>query len=185
MPPEKAMQVRTSFADLERMPDDGRRYELYDGEIVVVPTPLPRHQDVVLKITRALDDYARERGGKVFVSPLDIVFSDYNVLQPDVLFFQASRVHLIDLDKVTRHAPDLAVEVLSPSTRKRDRGRKMDIYLRYGVKEYWVVDAVNRSIDRYELIDDGYTLVQSASVADTLRSPLLPELQIPTSSLFD
>ncbi len=61
----------------------------------------------------------------------------------------------------------------------------MDIYLRYGVKEYWVVDPVNRSIDRYELIDDGYALVQSASVTDTLRSRLLPELQIPTSSLFD
>lgn len=179
------MQARTSFADLERMPNDGRRYELYDGEIVVVPAPLPRHQDIVLKITRALDDYARERGGKVFVSPLDIVFSEYNVLQPDVIFFQASRLHLIDLDKVTRHAPDLAVEVLSPSTRKRDRGRKMHIYLRYGVKEYWVVDPVNRSIDRYELTDDGYALVQSASETDTLRSRLLPELQIPTSSLFD
>ena len=60
----------------------------------------------------------------------------------------------------------------------------MDIYLRYGVKEYWVVDPVNRSIDRYELID-GYALVQSASVTDTLRSRLLPELQISTSSLFD
>jgi Uma2 family endonuclease len=185
MPPEKAMQARTSFADLEQMPDDGRRYELYDGEIVVVPTPLPRHQDVVFRIARTLDAYAQNHGGKMFVAPLDIVFSEYNVLQPDVLFFQAARVNLIDLDKVTRHAPDLAVEVLSPSTRKRDRGRKMEIYLRYGVKEYWVVDAANRSIDRYELTGDGYALVQSASVGDTLRSRLLPEWKIPTSSLFD
>lgn len=166
------MHVRTSFADLERMPDDGRRYELYDGEIVVVPTPLPRHQDVVFRIAKTLGAYAEVHGGKMFIAPLDIVFSEYNVLQPDVLFFQASRVHLIDLDTVTCHAPDLAVEVLAPSTRKRDRGRKMDIYLRYGVKEYWVVDPANRSIDRYELIDDGYALVQSASV-------------IPISSLFD
>lgn len=179
------MQVRTSFADLERMPDDGRRYELYEGEIIVVPAPLPRHQDVVYKIAKTLDGYAEKHGGKMFVSPLDIVFSDYNVLQPDVLFFQASRQHLVDPDNVIRHAPDIAVEVLSGSTSSRDRGRKMGIYRQYGVKEYWLVNPLNRSIERHELINDRYTLVQAASVGDTLGSRVLPGLEMPLLSLFD
>lgn len=184
MAPEKAMQLRTSYADLERMPDDGRRHELYDGEIVVVPTPLPRHQDVVFRIARTLDAYGERCGGKMFIAPLDIVFSDYNVLQPDVLFFRASRVHVIDLDKVTRHAPDIAVEVLSPSTRKRDHGRKMEIYEQYGVKEYWLVNPFDRSIERHELVRDRYELRQLALLADTLVSSVLPELEISLVSLF-
>jgi Uma2 family endonuclease len=119
------------------------------------------------------------------VSPLDIMFSDYTVLQPDVLFFEASRQHLIDPDKVICYAPDVAVEELSGSTSDRDRGRKMEIYRQYGVKEYWLVDPVNRSIERYELISDGYTLAQAASVRDTLGSRVLPGLQAPLLSLFD
>ncbi|MCM3879107.1 MAG: Uma2 family endonuclease [Vicinamibacterales bacterium] len=184
MAPEKAMQLRTSYADLERMPDDGRRYELYDGEIVVVPTPLPRHQDVVFRIAKALDAYAERCGGRMFIAPLDIVLSDYNVLQPDVLFFRASRVHLIDLDRVTRHAPDIAVEVLSPSTRKRDHGRKMEIYEQYGVREYWLVNPIDRSVERYELVRDHYEGRRDVRRGDTLTSPLLPELEIPLASLF-
>jgi Uma2 family endonuclease len=178
------MRVRTTFADLERMPDDGRRYELYDGEVVVVPTPLPFHQVVVLRIAMTLDAHAERHGGMVFVAPLDIVFSEYDVLQPDVLFFQASRVHLVDLHKVTRSAPDIAIEVLSPSTRKRDRGRKMETYAAYGVKEYWLVDPSARSIERFELEGRGYHRTQDASAADVLRSSVLPQLQVRVESLM-
>ena len=129
----KIVRPRVSFADLERAPEDGRRYELYDGEVFVVPAPLPRHQVVQHLIAEMLRDYAANRGGFAVPSPIDIVFSDYDVLQPDVVFFKADRRQLVDLDHVIRHAPDLCVEVISPSTQETDRGRKMQLFARYGV----------------------------------------------------
>ena len=140
MAPVKVVRPRISFADLERAPEDGRRYELYDGEVFVVPAPLPRHQVVQLLIAEMLHHFAAEHGGFAVASPIDIVFSDYDVLQPDVVFFSAARANLVDLDRVIRNPPDLCVEVIAPSTQDRDRGRKMQMFARFGVPEYWIVD---------------------------------------------
>ena len=129
----KIVQPRVSYADLERAPEDGRRYELYDGEVFVVPAPLSRHQLTQHQIAAAFYAYAAERGGFVVDSPIDIVFSDYDVLQPDVVFFTHDRRHLVNLDAPIRHPPDVCVEVLSPSTEAADRGRKMQMFARYGV----------------------------------------------------
>src|SRR5215204_3405952 len=107
------VQPRVSFADLERAPEDGRRYELYDGEVYVVPAPIPLHQVVQYAVTELLVERCREYGGFAVSSPIDIVFSEHDVLQPDVVFFGPARAHLVDLHRVIRHAPDLCVEILS------------------------------------------------------------------------
>jgi hypothetical protein len=86
MRPVKAIHPRVSYADLERAPEDGRRYELYDGEVFVVPSPLPKHQVVALRIAGMLSRFADDHGGFCVASPIDIVFSDYDVLQPDVIY---------------------------------------------------------------------------------------------------
>jgi Uma2 family endonuclease len=99
---------------MERAPEYGRRYELYDGEVFVVPAPLAKHQVVGLAVVDLLRAYVRGHGGFAVTSPIDIAFSEYDVLQPDVIYFSAGRAHLVDLDRVIRHAPDLCVEVLSP-----------------------------------------------------------------------
>lgn len=125
MCPVKATHPRVSYADLEVAPEDGRRYELYDGEVFVVPAPLPKHQVVAITIAEMLRKYARGHGGFAVASPIDIVFSDYDVLQPDVISFSPERAGLVDVNRVIRHAPDLCVEVLSPSTAVTDRGKKM------------------------------------------------------------
>ena len=130
------VQPRVSYADLERTPEDGRRYELYDGEVYVVPAPMPRHQRVQMRLVEWFDHYAESVGGFAVDAPIDIVFSEYDVLQPDVVFFRPERAHLVDLDCVIRHVPDLCVEILSPSTEATDRGRKMQMLARYGVPEY-------------------------------------------------
>ena len=101
------VRPRVSYADLERAPEDGRRYELYDGEVYVVPAPIPRHQRVQIRLVGWLDEYAESVGGFMACSPIDIVFSEYDVLQPDVVFFGPARAHLIDLDRAIRHAPDV------------------------------------------------------------------------------
>src|SRR2546425_511130 len=116
MAPMKAAHPRVSYADLERWPEDGRRYELYDGEVCVVPSPLPVHQIILGRLHTALQGYVDQHGGLVLTAPLDIVLTAYDVVQPDVIFFAANRQHLVHLHQVTRDAPDLVVEILSPST---------------------------------------------------------------------
>src|SRR2546426_853470 len=94
---EGCASARVSFADLEQWPEDGRRYELYDGEVYVVPSPLPLHQVVSAHLHLALTDYVRERGGAVLYAPLDIVLTDYDVVQPDLLLFTRERQDLVNL----------------------------------------------------------------------------------------
>jgi Uma2 family endonuclease len=180
----KIVQPRISFADLERAPEDGHRYELYDGEVFVVPAPLPRHQVVQHLIAEMLRDYATNRGGFAVPSPIDIVFSDYDVLQPDVVFFTADRRHLVDLDRVIRHPPDLCVEVISPSTQATDRGRKMQMFARFGVPEYWIVDPRARRIEVYRLDRVSYTLLADLSGAGVIESPTLAGLAFSLADLF-
>jgi Uma2 family endonuclease len=178
------VRPRVSYADLERAPEDGRRYELYDGEVYVVPAPMPRHQRVQIRIVEWLDEYAESVGGFVADAPIDIVFSEYDVLQPDVIFFQPTRVHLIDLDRAIRHAPDLCVEILSPSTEATDRGRKLQMFARYGVPEYWIVDPLNEAIEVHRLEAGTYGLVQRATGDDEVRSPVLPGAALRARSIF-
>src|SRR6187401_453048 len=171
MCPVKAVRPRVSCADLERAPEEGRRYELYDGEVFVVPAPLPRHQVVQHLIADMLRDFAGEHGGFAVGSPIDIVFSDYDVLQPDVVFFTAARAHLVDLDRVVRDPPDLCVEVISPSTQDRDRGRKMQMFARFGVPEYWIVDPRLRRVEVSRLDREAYALLADVAGEGIIESP--------------
>jgi Uma2 family endonuclease len=179
-----AVDPRVSFAELEQWPDDGRRYELYDGEVIVVPMPLPRHQRVALNLSEILREYERATGGIVFGSPIDIVFSEHNVLQPDLTFFTAERRHLLDMMEATRVPPDLAVEVLSRSTEARDRGRKMELYARFGVSEYWIVNPVTNTLEIYRLDSNRYALAGACGSADSAASPTLPGLTITGARVF-
>lgn len=180
----KMVQPRVSYADLERTPEDGRRYELYDGEVFVVPAPLPRHQVTRHLIAELLRTFATHRGGFAVQSPIDIVFSQYDVLQPDVVFFRRERRDLVDLDAPIRHAPDLCVEVLSESTAATDRGRKMQMFARYRVPEYWIVDPHARRVEVYTLAETGYVLVATVEGSGDISSPTIEGLQFPAESLF-
>ena len=174
----KAVHPRVSYADLEGWPEDGRRYELYDGEVYVVPSPIPLHQMVSARLYLALDDYTRTHGGIVLYAPLDIVLTDYDVVQPDLLLFARARQHLVNPRKVTRHAPDLAIEILSPSTAGNDRGRKLQLLARHGVREYWLVDPDAVAIEVYQLAGPRYVLASRAGEAGAIESPLLPAFAI-------
>jgi Uma2 family endonuclease len=169
----KALESRISYADLERWPDDGRRYELYDGEVYVVPSPIPLHQMVSARLYLALEEYTRAHGGIVLYAPLDIVLTDYDVVQPDLLLFTRERAHLVNPKKVTRQAPDLAIEILSPGTAANDRGRKMRLLARHGVREFWLVDPDAPAIEIYQLAGDDFALSGRAG-SGAIASPLLP-----------
>ena len=180
----KAIDSRVTFAELQLWPDDGRRYELYDGEVIVVASPVPRHQRVASHIGDIFAEYERAHGGLMFDVPIDIVFSEHNVVQPDVVYFRQERRHVIDMMETTRAAPDLAVEVLSPSTEARDRGRKMQLLARFGVPEYWIVDPVKNTIEIYLLRASEYEPAGAFDAGQAVRSPTLPNLTFSAARVF-
>jgi Uma2 family endonuclease len=174
----KALSPRVSYADLAGWPEDGRRYELYDGEVYVVPSPIPLHQMVSARLHLALDEYTRTHGGIVLYAPLDIVLTDFDVVQPDLLLFMPERQHLVNPHVVTRHAPDLAIEILSPSTAGNDRGRKRQLLARHHVREYWQVDPDTVAIEVYRLADSRLVLSSRAERSARIESSLLPALSL-------
>lgn len=135
-------------ADLDDRPDDGHRYELLDGALIVTPAPIPRHQRVVGRLYITLTA-AAPAGTEVFVAPLDVVLADDTVLQPDVLVARASEL----TERALMGAPLLAVEVLSPSTRRIDLLLKRDRYEAAGCAAYWVVDPDEPALSAWQLVD--------------------------------
>lgn len=179
------MAVSTKFthADLLVMPDDGKRREIVDGELFVAPSPLSRHQLIVGNIASAFFLYLHDHPlGDLLVAPLDVILSDYDVLEPDLMFILNEHRGIIQ-DWV-RGAPDLVIEVVSPTTARQDRGPKLKAYARFGVPEYWIVDPEERVIEVYRLTEQGYRPAQTLAGQETLASPLLPGFALKVVDIF-
>jgi len=182
----KATTHKMTYDQYCLLPEDRNQYELFDGELVMTPAPSPQHQEIVTQITRALSNFVQRKSfGKVYVAPLDTIFDPHTVLQPDVLFIRRNRLHIVAEDGV-RSAPDLVVEVLSPSTFHKDLRRKMAVYSQFGVSEYWVVDPETQSIDLYCRGKQGLELLRRFSVGENFESRLLAGFRhkIKGSTLF-
>ena len=177
---------KLTYEDLLLFPDDGKRHELIDGEHYVTPSPNLRHQRVLRKLNRMVDRFVEEhRLGEVFFAPLDVVFTVHDVAEPDLIFVSHERASILTPANL-QGAPDLVVEVLSPSTRRRDESLKRDLYERTGVAEYWVVDPVAETVKVYRRDADAFAraALLSASDDDRLTSPLMPGLEIPLAVVF-
>ena len=149
-------RVILTYADYAALPDDGRRYELHEGELSVTPSPGTRHQRVIGNLFVILRHHVQaHRLGELFLSPTDCILSDTTVVQPDIPFVDARHASRVS-ERAIEGAPTLAVEVLSPSTERIDRRRKLDLYARHGVPYYWIVDPAARVIDTYNLADGAY-----------------------------
>lgn len=166
--------------DLDAMPDDGHRYELVDGALVVTPAPSPRHQSVVVRLTVLLDSVCPD-DLKVLVAPLDVALAGDTVLQPDVLVTRRADLTARDLPV----APLLAVEVLSPSTRLIDLNLKKARYEAAGAPSYWVVDPGVPSLTAWELRDGRYTQVAHVSDADTFEASSPYAVSLTPARLMD
>lgn len=181
----RAVDPRVSYAELARWPDDGRRYELYDGEPIVVPAPNFSHQMILTRLAVLLWPHARQRGGVVLAAPFDIVLSQHDVLQPDVVYFGPEKRRQLDPADAAYVVPDLAVEVLSRSTERRDRGRKMELLARHRLPEYWLIDGARRSVEVY-LNGAGAALALAGihHERETFSSPALAE-RIDVAKIFE
>jgi Uma2 family endonuclease len=176
---------RLTYDDLELIAQEreGDRHEIINGELVVTPSPVPRHQIVSINLTRILDQFVvAEELGTLLYAPIDIRFSADNVLIPDIVFIAQARRHLIG-QKAIEGPPDLVVEILSPGTRKRDLTTKRALYAEYGVREYWLVDPEARTVTILALVDSHFEKIPN-SEDGMIHSRVLPGLVVDHSAVF-
>jgi Uma2 family endonuclease len=169
----RAPSTGLTYADLLAMPEDAVRRELLDGELVVSAAPAPAHQRVVMRLGRALLEHVEAHGGEAFAAPLDTVFSDQRVLQPELLALRAEHAGRVT-DRGVSGPPDLVIEVLSPSSRHRDLVRKRAIYEEHGVGELWFVDLEAESVEVHALEGDAVGQPRRVSRGETVSSEALP-----------
>ena len=178
--------VKLTYDDYLLFPDDGKRHELIDGEHYVTPTPILRHQAILGRLYLLIATYLK-RGprGQVFFAPLDVILTRFDVVEPDLLYVSRDRSAV--LKDWVRGAPDLVVEVGSPSTRKRDETIKRRLYEREGVIEYWVVDPEIDVVRVYRRKEDRFErpVELSRAAGDVLTTALLPGLELPLSEIFE
>lgn len=176
--------IKFTYQDYLHLPDD-KRYELIEGELKMVPSPPPSHQDTLRKLLQKLDEYVTTHNkGRVYISPVDVVLSEENVVQPDLLFISKARTDIIT-DKNIQGAPDLVIEVLSPATEYGDREIKRKLYAKFGVKEYWVVNNQEKNIEVMRPGKTGFEVVAVYRKEDTVESFLLPEMGINLKDIFE
>lgn len=143
-----------TYEEYVSLPDDGNRYEVIGGELYVTPAPQSPHQEVVARLIELLRPFVRKHGlGRVLPGPIDVLFGPKDYLEPDLVYIRQERRAFVTKRGV-EVAPDLVIEIVSVSTASRDRGLKRERYARFGVTEYWVVDAEAREIEIYGLSED-------------------------------
>lgn len=180
-----AERTKLTYEDYAKTPE-GERYELIDGELIKLTSPRVAHQLLLGILHSEVRGFVREnRLGKVFMSSTDVVLTDTNTFQPDLFFVSNERADIITPENI-QGAPDLVVEILSPSTQSRDWGIKRDLYARHGVKEYWVASTDEEQVWVLLLGENGlYAVVAVYGRSDTLTSPTLEGFRLDLNEVFE
>ena len=176
-------RVRFTYEDYLNTPED-KRYELLDGELIMVSSPNIPHQRAERELAFQVIGFVKRHDlGEVFFAPTDVILSDTDVVQPDLLFVSHERAHIIAHNAI-HGAPDLVVEILSPSTAQRDLTVKRRLYAKHGVKEYWQVNIDERRITVLSLGDNDYEVTAIYGSGETLTSPVLPGFTLAIDEIF-
>lgn len=179
------VDTRLTYEDYCNLPNDGKRYEIIDGELFVTPSPRRLHQIVVGNLHLELGSFVKaHRLGRVFVAPFDVVFSHFDIVEPDLLYISNARSAVLT-EKNVQGAPDLLVEVLSETTAEVDRTTKLKLYARYGVQEYWIIDPEGPSAEIYRRQKEGFELAAKLKSPDSLTSPLFPGFNLTLRKLIE
>ena len=184
---EPTTRTKLTYEDFLELPEDGKRHEIIDGVHYVTASPVTRHQLIVGNLHFAIKAYLREHDlGEVFLSPLDVLFSDFDIVEPDLIYLSRARWSVLT-EANLQGAPDLVVEILSPGTRGRDLGIKRKLYERCGVREYWIVDPEGETIEVLRHAGEGgfeRIALLRREAEDTLSTPLLPGLEVRLAEIF-
>jgi Uma2 family endonuclease len=179
--------MKLTYDDFLLFPDDGKRHELIDGEHYVTPSPNTKHQRVSGNLHYLIRAWLEDHPiGQVFYAPFDVVFSRFDVVEPDLLYLSNERVAEVVTSQHVTGAPDIVIEIGSPGTRKRDETIKRRLYERSGVSEYWVVDPELDVVRVYRRAGESFSRPNELSreAGDVLTTPHLPGLEIPLSRAF-
>jgi Uma2 family endonuclease len=179
--------VKLTYDDFVLFPDDGKRHELIDGGHYVTPSPNTRHQQILSNLHWLIRSHLETNPiGQVFFAPYDVVFSDFDVVEPDLLYLSNERAAQVITELHAKGVPELVVEIASKGTRKRDETIKRRLYERTGVSEYWIVDPEIDVIRVYrrEGSTFGRPIELSREANDTLSTALLPGLEMPLTRIF-
>jgi Uma2 family endonuclease len=175
-----------TYDDFLNFPDDGKRHEIIDGEHYATPSPMTKHQAVSANLLAALHVYLREHpSGAVFAAPFDVVLSEYDIVEPDLIYIARERAHILT-EKHVRGAPDLVAEILSPGTRRTDEITKRRLYERFGVVEYWVIDPELDTVKIYRRAADVFERTSELALehGDVLTTPLLRGFSLSLTDVF-
>ncbi len=180
--------VKYTYDDLLTFPDDGLRREIIDGELYVTPSPATPHQIVVGNLYYLLRSYLTAHPvGRILLAPLDVVFSQFDVVEPDLLFVSTARRDVVTTKNI-QGSPDLAIEVLSPGTRRTDETTKRRLYERFDVLEYWLIDVKIEAVKIYRRSATGVPFDRigeyTVEAGDHVASPLFPDLQVSLAAIF-
>ncbi|MCL4847293.1 MAG: Uma2 family endonuclease [Acidobacteria bacterium] len=179
--------VKLTYDDFLLFPDDGQRHELIDGEHYVTPSPSTRHQRLLGNLYYLIRAWLETHPiGTVFFAPYDVVFSEFDVVEPDLLYLSAARAAEVITPQHVRGVPELVVEIASRGTRERDETIKRRLYERVGVDEYWVVDPEVDTVRAYRRTGRGFSrpVELSREAGHVLTTPLLPGLELPLARVF-
>jgi len=198
----KVAQGRLTYPELRLLPDNGRGYELIEGEVYlngekihldalidasecpVTPSPSEKHQRVSGNLFASIHPHVKShRLGKVYHAPFDVVLGEHNALQPDLVFVSAARVGIVGPEYIVG-APDLVVEILSPFRADYDRVTKFEHYAQHGVKEYWIIDPIAETVEVFRLAEDRYKPVALILGDQFVETPLLPGWRLAAHDLF-
>lgn len=182
--PKKWKNRRWTFDEVAaEIPESNLPLELWDGELVMSPSPSFRHQKIVTRFYKVLDAWVDQHQlGETSIAPLDMVLSERRATQPDVVFISNENLGIIQ--KQLRGPADLVAEVISPESRRRDRIDKRDLYEQHGVKEYWLIDPEAETVEILHIEAGAYKLAGRWRPGETARSVLLPGLEVPVTALL-
>jgi Uma2 family endonuclease len=172
-----------TYADLFALPDDGRRYEIIEGELYEMPAPSWAHATVIANLISAIIPLVVTLGGRWRTAPPDVFFQGADPVQPDIIVLLPES-QALPTERGVEEPPDLLIEVLSPSNRGHDLLTKRALYARAGVREYWLVDPDARTVEIVSLDRDAFHLALVVSGGEPLDSPSLGQLPITANDLF-
>jgi len=172
-----------TYADYALLPE-GAPYQLIGGKLVMTPSPIPYHQSISMRLELKLASHVLERNlGMVYDAPLDVYLEETETYQPDIIFIAKERRSIIEPTKING-APDLVVEILSPSTAYYDLKKKFKVYAKHGVKEYWTVDPLEKSVEVYTGKDGNFNLMQRAEKEGVISSEVVKGFAVEIKDIF-
>jgi Uma2 family endonuclease len=177
-------KIVLTYDDYCELPNDRNRYEILDGELSVTPAPRTKHQSISGHLYRIIANHVvTNQLGDIYAAPTDVILAPTTVVQPDLIFIGNDRRGIVT-ERAIEGAPTLVIEILSPTTHRADRQTKAQLYAKYEVPHYWLLDPDQQTLEAYELVGDQYKLVVKVQNAATFTSALFPGLSIQLADLW-